>query len=1254
MPEPKLQEKALWEKLDLKSHNFIEASAGTGKTYTLEHFIFRILSEPGLGPGNSYVGLDNIVVLTYTEKAAGEIRERVRNLIYKKWLELSQQIGDSDLLGQLEKNLNGFDNACIFTIHGWCKYLLNRYAFELGQNLSSELVDNSTSYLEALLRAKREKWPSFNAERLKRILKFTQDTQYNQKDLLESILSQFNYQGPLGNNNIDEIEPFLSLKNHSGEKGEKNYQKTRTQLLGFLSDVNNALSQATGKNKTEAKDFKRSNECLDQIRVALLELEKWTEGFQLDDVYDFMSRHPLLQKNLLADRAPTLRLAKPLRDKYPELHQQVEKLGIELIKTLQPWVEIIQKLGSISPQVWRDIQEMLEYAFEEGEKKKRGKGEMSFDDMILNVLKACENKESDFVNLIRDQYQYAIVDEFQDTNLLQWSIFKKIFLDATKENGNGPRLCLVGDPKQSIYAFQGADVSSYLLARKKLLDCGGKLESLDKNYRSSPELIEAFNEIFSYPQWFSRSEQTKDNSIYYKEAICGKTESKQAIKLLDKGPFKKHTYPVHLNDLTHLEGADLLKRSQASWLASQIEELVPKNKENIFINIVQNQLERPLMYRDICVLVQKHSEGEYLKELLAQKGIPFLIYKENGLFQSNSCIQLCSMLEALFERGWGPKSKRTLLGDFFHFSGNLFNGSLDVSDYPVIKSKFEKWKEFAALKKWQKLFSSLMEDSGILYRQILYPDGNKRISAYRQIIQYLLEFVAYEAEGLEDFIVVLRRLIRQEVSPEGEGQLFKKESDEDAVRIMTIHASKGLQFPVVMLMAGTHYYQNSEPYIVRRKEEGGRIYNLALKSPSANQDKEKARQQAEEEFSRLYYVALTRAQFRLYLPLYGWEAKEGVKAPKNAHCAKLFFSPALHKAAKEKPDLFYIHNPEAEPEKELGNVSHTENPVSQNLQKGISIAEQIPFPLENPEYAEKLLDVLRYQSQSSYSSLARHISGETSIEGRQIKDEVDDRVPGEELENVTGPIEVQNTLDSSSMESLPKGKNSGNMLHQLMEEIPLSHWQGFSSLAEANRDKLLSEALDNALAKYGLSNKYKASAMDILWRSAKSNIQISYKERGSFQLCQITQAIPEMEFHISMGPDNEPFYKGSESNYLLGYMDLVFKLDQQYYVLDWKSNSLDSYGPLALARSMEESQYNLQAMIYALALHGWLKSKIPNYDPHKHFGGVFYIYMRGMDDKGNGCYFQKPSLEDLEQHYPKLLKDIFSQRSKPFQEVILK
>ncbi|AOP33089.1 exodeoxyribonuclease V subunit beta [Leptospira tipperaryensis] len=914
----------------------------------------------------------------------------------------------------------------------------------------------------------------------------------------------------------------------------------------------------------------------ERLRIALYRLQhqEWKEWTDPNKLESFLS-----ESDFLGNRDQILTAGAKLLSgkKYPYNNDS----------TLLSSETFLQKTTLIA-------KEMVEEEFKNGEW-------LSYDQMILKTKDSLKNQF--LKKALQNRYQVGILDEFQDTDAAQYEIFSQLFLDSNEQESERA-LYLIGDPKQSIYGFRGADIGTYLSAKKELKEIRAEEIPLNVNYRSVPELIQGYNEIFGGKNggqsFFPIVEKGFESQpILYTDVKHPEKDTKVRLSIQHKeGPIQ----------IVRFQGRETWKTDEArtvwgQFIAEEILKLVSPDKMfsyDVFDEKSKVFQEKKINFKEIAILVKSKAEGKLVEQALKLRNIPCSFYKQEGIYQSPESIQIRNILECLLDPNKPSSYRKLLLGDLFQVHPNHLPYFEEHSIDSYEKSILDRWKTLAMDRKFAELFRSIEEDSRIfLTDEETDIAWERKRTNYRQIFRKLLQFQIANQSGLEEVLEELKEL-QSEKRNEEELPLFERETEKDAVQILTLHASKGLEWPIVFLfnLSGNFVPDVYDyPFV---KSENHRIWKLSLwdNEEESKISKEEYSYQNLNENKRLLYVGITRPKIRLYLPFYtplnNWKTRD------SAYFKILY--PRLQAILENEPDPRLFQS--------ISWTPQTLDQTDQNI-RARTLSPEVRFtPLIFQEsYSSKTIWIHSYSSLKSKANVALDNESISVLEeGNFLKsDEIED-----------SPLETEDALPSSAA--------TGSFLHLLLEELNFSLFKTAASKELLNNEKIISR-MNFHLDYFQLSKTkqkdtelekdiYKRRACEILWNSL--NASISAKNNTSFRLLEIPneKRISEMDFHLDLDPE-----RSGPGNFLKGSIDLVFEFENRFYLADYKSNLLEDYSFHSLKRSIEspESRYDLQRDIYAMILFEYLKNLFGEKEALQKLGGVFYFYLRGMkteEDRG--------------------------------------
>ncbi|MFQ5639301.1 MAG: exodeoxyribonuclease V subunit beta [bacterium] len=1182
----------------IEGKNLIEASAGTGKTFAITLIFLRLILERKLT-------VNQILVVTFTEAATNELKKRIREVLLegkKAMLTGESEIefvaqcvqkyrGSQAALSQLNNAIRDFDEAAIFTIHGFCSRVLQEHAFETHGLFDTELVTEQLDLLKPIV---EDFWRKRLYRESKLFVSYALDRMSPDSlfDLLVDKVGLLYLQvipkGEYGDAGVWETkfeESFRQLRDI--------WTSARREIAGFLNENPGLNRKQYKKTKVsfwlKAMDVYTSS--ADATPVLFPGFEKFTQSAVTKG----------MKKGCAAPEHPFLQAC--------EIHQQnVDELAV-----------IYQR------RILALKTELFEYARIELKKRKEEKNVFFFDDLLLNVHAALMSEEDGLAHRIRCQFTAALIDEFQDTDPVQYEIFKKIF------DHQESALFLIGDPKQAIYGFRGADIFAYMRAKGDIPN----RYTLSTNFRSEPKLVSSLNAIF----------QTLDHHPFVYEEIPFQPASaadKERDCLNIEGESGKALCLWYVDASRNNESGRALRKQDARVLitkavASEVARLLS------LAHAGKAKLdERPLAERDIAVLVRTNSEAQLMQEALAVVNVHSVVTSSESLFLSDEAREVEIVLAAVAE----PKRERLLLAalatEMIGVDGvrllQLVEDEAGLEKWQFKLSRYHQtWREHG----FMRFFQEMLDQEKLLTRLMSYPDGERRLTNLLHLAEVLNQAEVENRLGVTGLLKWFSEHMSR-FDPKNPEHQLRLESDENAVKIATMHMSKGLEFPVVFCpFTWSGSALRRAETLTFHDENHQRRYTLDLGSEDFESHKVFAEKEALAENVRLLYVALTRAKNRCYL-VWGRFSDGASSAP-----AYLFHPPgmlasddvvtSLRNYVKSLDDAALRKNLHDLVETSNGSIELTDIPVPQGdvVAKKRARREE----LSCREFTTHIDTSVRISSYSGLISSHPH--------GAEIAD-YDVFAAALEKEETKPVAEAETT---STMLLFARGAKTGRFVHTIFQDLD------FTRCSQED----LSGFIRSKLQEYGYDSAWSQAMIDMV-RNVLS-VPIGFEKRR-FTLSQITNGarLNELEFYFplkKLSPKivRELFSKDSADErlkefgeklhelnfselrgFMKGFIDLVFQVDDRYYIVDWKSNYLGGdvadYDQKNMSQAMVDNLYILQYYIYTLALHRYLKVRMPGYDYDRHFGGVFYVFVRGVDpaEAGEyGVFKARPSKEKIEE-----------------------
>ncbi len=1166
----------------------VEASAGTGKTYTLAGLVLRMLLEPS---GESApLGIEQILVVTYTNAATDELRERIRSRLRSALdafetghprdpLEatlLARFAGGAATAGEIQRlqdALTLFDQAAIFTIHGFCQRVLKERAFETDGLFDAELAaDTSELVRQAALDYIRTGISKATPELIACGL----------AELLTPELLLKAARAVQAHVEFD-TEPVAD------DGAELEVVRRRRELLDFWNAHRAAVLSLFGGGRKNAwfnTPYNKDDyaEQLTALFKRMVDGESWNS--ELDGQLAELGWTKI---------EGSLGKGKARPDpKFFELVDGFRKARAFLGRSLQAaFVARLQDDLSIRQQ--------------------RSKTQ-SFDDLLRRTDAALTGPSgSGLVATLRRTYHAALIDEFQDTDLLQWRIFRTLFAESRGEH----RLRLIGDPKQAIYGFRGADVATYISARASVPPEGRR--TLGTNWRSETGLVSAVNRLFG-----SHASPFANGAIAFEPVDASARADEQAlVDPSGAAPFEVWVVGDKEDDVGLSK--DAAGRQAQEAMLGEIERLLGDPSVRI-----GGQRVRP---RDIAILVPQNYQAIAFQAELRSRGIPSVLQAAESVFASDEVATMERLVSALEAPHSDGRLRLLLATPAMGFTvAEFLKMDADTAFGAAVSERFGHH-----VKRWQTsgfaaAFRSWLGGEGVRGRMMSLPDGERRLTNLLHLGELLqtAEQAGRSGSGL------LRWLIEQrdQGGRAAEESEMRLESDDSAVRLVTVHKSKGLEYPVVFC---AFLWRSVEPSRNRRKDplvvrRSGKAPLIDLNGYEASTHRAEADAETLQEHLRLLYVALTRAKNRCYLltgPVNGIESSALgwlLHGRQSSAVATDWEALKVRLAAM----------PRAVMTRELQELAAGSGGT-------IRVADRLPLLSGEAgrwnERAELVGAAQTFRRTGfdawgiqSYSGL---IAG--------AADEAPDR-DAMELASASADDGV-----ADEFAKLPRGTGLGTCIHEILENIDFTG--GPDAWAPVVDAKLVGHRLDPAT--------WNTTVLNLLGRLVASPLP---SIDGGFSLSEISaaQRINELEFFLPTKRFSVPalqraFTKHASSvpvkdwpsrvgdlgfeegdGFLHGYVDAVIEHAGRFYLIDWKTNWLGAnagaYDAATIGRAMRGGFYVLQYHLYAVALRRFLRLRLGRLDVGELWGGVFYSFLRGVDPAvpGQGWFFDRPGDDTLD------------------------
>ncbi|MGC8119633.1 exodeoxyribonuclease V subunit beta [Marinobacter sp. VGCF2001] len=1208
--------------LPLNGSALIEASAGTGKTFTIAILYVRLVLGHGQRDDSPLQNLlpPNLLVVTFTDAATKELRDRIRTRltqaaeVFSDAADRLEPTPETALIHKLRdtsypdpaswpecrKKLllaaEWMDEAAVSTIHGWCNRMLSEHAFDSGSLFKLTLATDQSDLLENVA---RDYWRTF--------------VYPLPPALMDEALSHWKTPADL-------------------RKAVRNLMVDTVALGTPPESVHQAINQVVEQRQAQSQALKAHPWADWKPDVLAL----------LDDLQKAKRLHGNSKKSMVASWDHLTAWAES-GDLLPEgldkagLKNQTSEGLANILKGDDPAprhpafdaIDALLAFGHNPPDAKSDIlRHASHWMAGRLEAEKQQRSEMGFDDLLTRLDDALHGPRGDqLAATIRRQFPVALIDEFQDTDPVQYRIFNRVY--RVEENHEDTCLLMIGDPKQAIYGFRGADIHTYLQARRGVQ---ARTYTLGTNFRSAATMVRAVNRVFEYSDQYSPGgaflfgqgdstplpfQGVKANGTRRLWAVNGELQPSLVLWSHESGEEDKDGKPKAL--AKGAATADL-----AETCASEIARLLTLGQTGqAGFALPDNPADlTPVAPRDIAVLVNNRNEAAAVRDALGRRRVKSVYLSDrDSVLTSQEAAEMLCWLRAFAEPQQLAFIRAALATPTLGQSWQALDELL--TDELVLEREIERFQSYQ--QQWQAqgvlpMLRSFLMDFEVPGRLLQRPDGERRLTDILHIAE-LLQQDSLQLDGEHALVHHFTQTLRA-ASEEDEHRTLRLESDAGLVKVITVHKSKGLEYPLVFLPFGTAFRaENQKQAFVRYHDDTGKLVTVLEPTP---EDIEQADRERLGEDIRKLYVALTRARFATWV---------GVAAVDNWQQSGLGY--ALAGAPGQQ-------------------VSQTLAPLVQDTPE--ITARPLPQPDDAlfTDTAPAALGpalISRRQAKedwwiASYSSIEYTGRAGTGI---TFTGEVEDAQTQNLLEeSAQAPVEESPAIPTvRNHHHFPKGAGPGTFLHELLEWCTA---QGFQRVVD--NPELLQEQLTRRCGTRGWGD-WVEPLQHWLLTLIQTPLPLDRDGQQSASLADLGTLRPELEFwfesrnvsirtldklvteHTLNGADRPQAETHRFNGMLKGFIDLVFEHRGQYYVLDYKSNALGeddgAYTDQAMGEAILDKRYDLQYVLYLLALHRLLKARLPGYDYDQHIGGAVYLFLRGVKATTAGAFSDKPPRMLIEQ-----------------------
>ncbi|GHA10286.1 exodeoxyribonuclease V subunit beta [Oceanisphaera arctica] len=1193
----------------LHGSRLIEASAGTGKTFTISALYLRLVLGHGGDAGFERELLPpEILVVTFTDAATRELRDRIRARLVEAALVFRDEAKDDELLAQLRDDFDPelwpacarrldiaaqwMDEAAVSTIHGWCQRMLREHAFDSGSLFTQTL---QTDHSELLALVVRDYWRQHCYPLAGEAL----DWVISHWKTPDTLLGELR---PLLQEPGEANEPLSALLDEQLQARARAWVDLKAPWLNWADELESVLMAAVTAKQVDGRKLQAR-----YIKSWCDKLRDWARGDET-----------ALDLGTGFTRLTPDGLFEAWKVGEPPTHPALEAM-----------VTLPAQLDALSAPLEAARRHAAAWVSRRFDEEKRRRAEMGFDDMLSRLDDALQGENGDrLAEVIRGQFPVALIDEFQDTDPLQYRIFDRIYRLA--ENHKSCGLFLIGDPKQAIYAFRGADIHTYLSARQST---SGRHDSLDTNFRSATAMVSAVNRMFELAE-------QRDGG---KGAFLFRSGADNPLPFMPvKAKGRKEQWYVNKNKKGHPSAAGqpaltfwqleqdepvsgtAYREQMAASAATKITELLNLGRKNQ-AGFAGDEGFTALQPSDIAVLVRDFREAEAIRTALAGRGVRSVYLSDkDSIFDSQEARDLLLWLRACAE----PEQDRLLRAALASRSLGLTLNELEQlnQDERSWERRVMQFRDYRS--RWRRqgvlpMVHQLLHDFALPGRLMQRADGERALTNLLHLTE-LMQQAAATLDGEQALTRHLAELLGGEGLAADE-QVLRLESDAALVRVVTIHKSKGLEYPLVFLPFICSFKAQKKGRAVQLHD--GERRRLVL-TPNEDQLALADRERLGEDL-RLLYVALTRARHACWLGMA--DIKVGNGKSSRLHDSALGYLLGAGVPLPNSQALADWLGPLAM----VGEIELTPapEPSAQPLQGKEEAATE-------PHWRTPARPAAEHWWIASYSALR---TGEPSAARptRRFEDAAPESpaastVADDERESVFMPLRPGET---PTMHRFPRGPNPGTFLHGLLE---LAGREGFDADSPALADQLARRCQLRGLTEWiAPLGDWLRQLLNTPLSDEKSDEKADEKgdEVGEDEpemtapiLAGLSAFQPELEFWLEVsrvdvrridaqvqaavlpGQPRAELLPDTLNGMFKGFIDLVFEHQGRYFVVDYKSNWLGNDEAAYTRGAMEEQvlkhRYDLQYVLYLLALHRQLKLRLPDYDYDTHMGGALYLFVR--------------------------------------------
>ncbi|NIG99246.1 MAG: exodeoxyribonuclease V subunit beta [Buchnera aphidicola (Periphyllus acericola)] len=1090
-----------------------------------------------------------MLIITYTNNAKIEIQNRLSKNIYNFYIDLKLKKTRNKNYKKIFKKIKNFkksrkilkiaylkiNHAPIYTIHGFCKNILKSYNLTYKNTIKKKIYQDQEIYKKSTY----DFWRKFIVPLEKNILNIILKYWKHPKYLLLEINSWLNIKS--------KVFIYKQKKYNISKKHKKNIKKIYNFKIKW-NKIKSILKKFFLKKKLNKRIYNKKN-----IFNWIKKITIWSKKKTIN--YNFPKEINKFYEKKIYDKL-----------------SKIEKIKYKFLKIIKNFLKNNFSLKNIIL-----LQAIKKIKHISNIKKKK---KFCFDNLIKFLLLKLKNNKK-LCHSIEKKFPIAFIDEFQDTDYQQYEIFKKIYQNYKKSS-----LILIGDPKQSIYAFRGADIFFYFKIKSKI----SNIYKLNTNWRSSYKIIKNINFLFS---------QIK-NSFIFKEikyTPLNYTNESKKIKLI----IKKKEQPSITFWFKKQKNKKFLEYD--SWIAKKCAKnifyLIKQIKQNNAFLKTSNSTKK-LEIKDICILIKNYKEYKKINhELKKFKINSHYTSNKKSIFQTLEVQEMFYILKSILNISNELYLKKALSTSI------IFKNSYEIyqlkKKYNILSNIYKKFYNY--LKIWKKngilnLIKKIIYESH-LYKEYFFKNKNKKKISNLIHLSEILEKKSILKKKFDALLIWFKEKIKNKKNIKKKYYERSDYKKKNTIQIVTIYKSKGLEYPIVWIPFISNF-KISKKLIYHNRKTFNTYINI-------NNNKKKNKLEEEERLSediRLLYVAITRSKFHCSIGINPLIQKKSITKNTNFHKSGLGY--ILQKGKKM-------------------NICQLSNKLKKIcLNKGMSIkSKEKKYLLKNKKKENKKQCIKNIFNRNFKKIL---YTSYTKINKNNLKKNI--------------AIIKNKKKTKYNQYFFPQGKKYGILLHKILKKI---------NFKKKIKKKFLFKIFKKKICKKWLN---------ILKKWIKNIILTPLNDYG-INLFKLNQEnyLKELEFSLLLKKkidfnsinnlinNKKNIYEKKVKGVLKGFIDIVFQDKKKYYLIDFKSNYLGKnkkkYKNKEIVRTIKKNRYDIQYYIYSVALHKFLKKKLKNYSFKKNFGGIYYLFLRGMNGKDNktGIFFYKPKKKIIK----KLDKNFFTQ-----------